>query len=213
MTKPRLLLFDLGNVLVRFEPEKFSLALGFNATKGQIHYESGVRELTNRYESGKTTTDEYFNALRDFLKNQFEIPLLESAFLSVLTDPIPGMEELVRNATKRLPSALVSNTNELHFSSVLTRVPALKYLPKRYLSYRIGAIKPSAEFYEHIIKDEDVKPGEMLFIDDVAANVAAAEKAGMVGFLFNSAERLEDYLKHVGVFSLSVSPRSSQFHN
>lgn len=200
MTRPKLLLFDLGNVLVRFEPERFSRALGLPTTDGQIHYESGVRELTNRYESGKMTTGEYFAALRTSLNNQYEIPMLQDAFLSVLTDPIPGMKELVRKAAAQLPSALVSNTNELHFSSVLPRVPALNHLSRRYLSYQIGAIKPSTEFYQHIIRHEDAKPDEMLFIDDVAANIAAAEKAGMIGFQFDVADRLEGYLKEVGVF-------------
>jgi len=200
MTKPRLLLFDLGNVLVRFEPERFSRMLGLSTSRGQIHYESGIRELTNRYESGKSTSQEYFTNLRASLNNRFEISLLQSAFLSVLTDPIPGMENLVRRATSLLPAALVSNTNEFHFSSVFPRVPALAYLPKRYLSYEVGAIKPSAEFYQHIIRHEDVKPSAMLFIDDVAANIAAAEAVGMAGFQFDGAERLEAYLKQVGVF-------------
>ncbi len=199
MNKPRLLLFDLGNVLVRFEPERFPAALGMAPQEARTNYEGGMRELTNRYESGKCTTEEYFAGLRAFLQNRFDIAALKNAFLGVLTDPIPGMEELVRDATSRLPAAVVSNTNDTHFNSVLPRVRALHYLPKRYLSYQVGVIKPAPEFYERILRDENVKPGEMLFIDDVQANIAAAEKAGMVGYLFDGAERLRNHLKTLGV--------------
>jgi len=199
MIQPRLLLFDLGNVLVRFEPDRFSRSLGLNVQSAQNHYGKGVREITNLYESGRYSTDEYFLSLRSFLKERFDIPELKKAFLSVLTDPIPGMEDLVRRATGRLSSALVSNTNEFHFTTILPRVPALKYLPKRYLSYEIGAIKPSPEFYECIKRKEDIEADEMLFIDDVEENIVAAEHAGMVGYLFDGMERFGCHLKEIGV--------------
>jgi HAD superfamily hydrolase (TIGR01509 family) len=199
MTKPRLLLFDLGNVLVRFEPDRFTSVLGLDAHDARHHYENKMRELTNRYESGGCTTSEYFASLSAFLQNRFDEATLKEAFLSVLTDPIPGMEEVVREATARVPAAVVSNTNEAHFSSVLPRVPALRHLPKRYLSYQIGVIKPSQEFYQFILRNEKVQPNEMLFIDDVRQNISAAEQAGMAGYQFDGAEQLRNHLKTLGV--------------
>lgn len=199
MTKPGLLLFDLGNVLVRFEPDRFSAALGLGSQDSQNQYEGSVRDLTNRFEAGKCSTSEYFSSLREFLHNRFDLRTLETGFLSVLTDPIPGMENLVRNATAQLPSALVSNTNEYHFSSVLPRVPALQYLTKRYLSYQVGVIKPSPEFYQYIVRHEKVQPKEMLFIDDVTENVEAARQAGMMGYQFRNAEELELTLRDLKV--------------
>ncbi len=199
MMKPRLLLFDLGNVLVKFEPDKFSKALGLDPNSSTYHYESSVRDLTNRFESGRCATDEYFTLLRAHLNNKFDESELRQAFLSVLTDPIPGMEDLVRRVTERMPAAVVSNTNEYHFSSVLPRIHALDYLPKRYLSYQLGVIKPLPEFYERVKKGENVKPEEMLFIDDVEKNIGAANKAGMSGYLFQGAEGLEQHLKKLGV--------------
>jgi glucose-1-phosphatase len=199
MKKPRLLLFDLGNVLVRFVPDLFPKNLGIGNREAQTQYEGGMRELTNKYESGQLSTQEYFSLLRAFFGNRFDIQQLELAFLSVLTDPIPGMEEIVRKATAQLPAALVSNTNEYHFSTILPKVPALGYLPRRYLSYQLSVIKPLPEFYRHVIQNEKVAPGEMLFIDDVAENVRCAERAGMVGYQFRSADELEKVFIDLGV--------------
>ena len=194
MTKPRLLLFDLGNVLVRLDLDRFSKSLGLDTRDARNHYGSGVRELTDQYEIGKCSTKEFFSSLRSFLGNRFDVNVLEEAFKSVLTEPMPGMENLVRRATVQLPAALVSNTNEYHFSSVLSRIPALNYLPKRYLSYQLSALKPYPEFYQYIIRNENVKPNEMLFIDDVVENVEAAERAGMAGYQFHDAAGLEKEL-------------------
>jgi glucose-1-phosphatase len=199
MNKPRLLLFDLGNVLVKFVPEQFPKSLGLELHDAQGQYENEMRNLTNQYECGKFSTKEFFASLRSFLDNRFEIRTLEQAFLSVLTDPIPGMEDLVQRAAARVSSALVSNTNEFHFTSVLPKVPALNYLPRRYLSYQVGAIKPSQEFYLHVIRNEKVAPDEMLFIDDVEQNVRSAEQAGMAGYRFRNAAGLEKELARLGV--------------
>lgn len=199
MRKPHLLLFDLGNVLVRFIPDQFPKTLGLDGRDVQTQYESGMREFTNKYESGRLSTQEYFSLLQSFLGERFDVLELKRAFLSVLTDPIPGMEELVRRATAKVPAALVSNTNEYHFSSVLPKVPALRHLPKRYLSYQLGVIKPLPEFYQVVIRSENAKPDEMLFIDDVEENVKCAEQAGMVGCQFRTAEELEKIFVSSGV--------------
>jgi HAD superfamily hydrolase (TIGR01509 family) len=179
MKKFRLVLFDLGNVLVRYTPEVFWQSLGLEDAKERSRYEPRVRDLTIRFESGECSTDEYFESLATVFENQYNKGKLIKAFKSVLTDPIPGMEQLVRKVVDANPAALVSNTNDCHFPDVLPRIPALKYLPKRYLSYQVGVIKPLPAFYERVIQSEGAKPDEMLFIDDVQENVKGAERAGM----------------------------------
>lgn len=199
MTKPRLLLFDLGNVLVRFIPDRFSESLGLDMKEVGNTYEGPVRELTNQYESGGCSTAQYFALLSAMFDNQFDIERLKRAFGSVLTDPIPGMEDIVRRAVQKNHAAVVSNTNEYHFSDVLPRIPALTLLPKRYLSYQMRVMKPSQEFYERVIRSQTVPAGEMLFIDDVKANIESAEQAGMQGFLFQSAGELGELLTERGL--------------
>lgn len=199
MNKPQLLLFDLGNVLVQLDLDRFSKVLGIDPADAENHFGKGLRILTDQYERGIRTTNEYFESLRSNFENRFDVVTLEKAFESVLTDPMPGMEHLVHRVTTKLPAALVSNTNEYHFSSVLPRIPALQYLPNRYLSYEMGALKPYPEFYDYIIRHEQVKPEEMLFIDDLKANVEAATRAGMRGYQFRNAAELEDELRKLGV--------------
>ncbi|HEY6950930.1 MAG TPA: HAD-IA family hydrolase, partial [Bacteroidota bacterium] len=75
--------------------------------------------------------------------------------------------------------------------------PALKYLSKRYLSYQVGFIKPMPGFYEYILRHETVPPGDMLFIDDIAENIGAAQQAGMQGHIFQSAVELRRLLSNL----------------
>ncbi len=52
-----------------------------------------------------------------------------------------------------------------------------------YLSNEIGFAKPDKRFFEYILHDLGIKPGEMLFIDDMACNVEAAQNIGIACIL------------------------------
>ena len=76
------------------------------------------------------------------------------------------------------------------------------YFPKYYdlksfdgivVSSDVKMIKPNPAIYKYILETYNLKPEECLFIDDVEANVKAAEKAGIKGFLFeNNYEELKE---------------------
>ena len=63
------------------------------------------------------------------------------------------------------------------------------------VSSDVKMIKPNPAVYEYILKKYDLKPEECLFIDDVEANVKAAEAVGIKGFVFkNNYEKLKEVL-------------------
>ena len=69
------------------------------------------------------------------------------------------------------------------------------YFPKFYdlnsfagvvVSSDVKMIKPNPAIYEYILKEYNLIPEECLFIDDVEANVEAAKAAGINGFVFRN---------------------------
>lgn len=198
MKKIRLALFDLGNVLVRFTPESFwqELKLGQNQ---RAPFAQGVKEAADRFECGKIKTGQFFDDLEQVFGTQFRREHIRRAVSSVLTDPIVEMEPLVARVTQRCDTALVSNTNEFHYRYCMDKVPALKMLPKHYLSFRLGAMKPDGAFYEQVLTDSRAEAGEVLFIDDVETNVEGARKKGITGILFHNAQQLEIQLKKLHI--------------
>ena len=198
MKKIQLVLFDLGNVLVRFTPESFwqELKLGQNQ---RALFVQGVKESADRFECGKMNTGQFFDDLEQVFGGQFRREHIRRAVSSVLTDPIADMEPLVAKVTQRCETALVSNTNEFHYRYCLDAVPALKMLPKHYLSYKLGVMKPDRSFYEKVLRDADIQPDAALFVDDVADNVEGAQSVGMKFILFESASSLEVAFRQHGV--------------
>jgi len=195
MKSPDIVLFDLGNVLVSIHPAAFTRHLGIDATTAYRNYQQPIMKIVRRYEGGQSTTEEYLDAMSKLFEGKYERDVLREAMLRVIGSPVAGMEEVVRSVGAKRATGLVSNTNELHFEYCRGFLPALRHLKRHYLSYVIGSLKPSEEYYRHVLSDLASPPDSVLFIDDLLENVEGARKAGMNAILFSTSERLRAELQ------------------
>lgn len=200
MSPVRTVLFDLGNVLVNIDSRAFWIGLGFSQPEERAPFTDGYTSLTRQYETGYMGTDDYLNGLRLVFNNKFSIGRLQRAFSSIIGEPVAGVSAIVSRLSRTRQTALVSNTNEIHYKLGQTKLEVLKVLQKHYLSYELQAMKPESGFYEAIIQDQGITPSELLFIDDLAENVQAAKVAGMQAIHFKSSQQLETALQSLHVF-------------
>jgi glucose-1-phosphatase len=192
-------LFDLGNVLAYIDFTAFWHDLGLLRAEEIAPFRDGYTALTLQYETGDISTNHYLNGLRTVFNNKFTNVQLEQAFSCIIQQPVEGITEIVKRVSTRHQTALVSNTNEIHYRLSLTKFEGLKIFQKHYLSYQLHVMKPARGFYDAIIKDQGILPSKMLFIDDIAENVKAAKSAGMQAIQFESTGQLEDTLKTLGI--------------
>ena len=198
-------LFDLGNVLAHIDFDAFWRNLGLHGKDIQP-YARGYAAWTKRYETGLIPTQDYLDGLHSVFSGRYTNEQLEEAFAAILLEPVDGMSDLVRRVAKTHRTALVSNTNDLHYRISTQRYEALQYLPDHYLSYRLHAMKPAGEFYEGILRAGNGEPGGFLFIDDLSKNVDAARAAGMQGIVFHNVPELEQIFVSTGVLAGPQSP-------
>lgn len=194
MKKTKAIAFDLGNVLVHIHPERFLSSLGISSRERQTQLRERIIETVRAYERGRLTTYDCLERLGEVLEYEFEKDAIRRAFAGILGDPVGGMDRIVEKASAHYALALVSNTNPIHISLAEEHVRSLAYLPVRFLSYEIHALKPEPEYYAKVIRGLAVDPSEIVFIDDRPENVAGAEGAGMRGVLFRDAETLQQTL-------------------
>ena len=109
------------------------------------------------------------------------------------------MMDVVQRVSCTHRTALVSNTNEIHYKISLKRFDVLGVLHTHYLSYQMHIMKPALGFYVAIIKDQKIDPSELLLIDDLITNVEGAQTAGMQAVKFENLSQLEVTLKSLGV--------------
>ena len=184
----KLILFDLGGVIYtsdRSESVKRFAALGLKDADSRLnaYTQTGI---FGDLEEGKITDKEFLEALkkdtgRDITWNDCRHAWL--GYAADLPDRNIRILETLRQQGFRL--ALASNTNEFMMSWTCSnefdgKGNSIKhYLDELYVSYKIGALKPSKHFFEYILDKENVKPEETLFIDDGPKNVEAAKSIGV----------------------------------
>jgi putative hydrolase of the HAD superfamily len=197
----RTIIFDFGNVVGFFDHGKTLRRLA-------PHTELSAEEMFARVygttledvvEKGLISTPEFLGRLRDLWRLRCDSDFLARAVADIFT-PNPEVCSLIPLLTPRYRVLLGSNTNDVHarqfrhqFADVLCHINAL------VLSHEIGCRKPYAGFYAHCEHLARAAAHEIVFVDDLSANIDAARSRGWHGIVYRPGEDLADKLRDLGV--------------
>lgn len=178
----RNIIFDLGNVLVNVEYEKFRkkiLNCGVTENVYDNFFVGGNYRLLG-YESGNLSTDEFITRCLNGLGLSISRKEYADAFNDMFTE-LPEMSNLLKelHSEGKHRLFLLSNTSPLHFEYIREKYDYIGLLDKFGLSYELKSLKPDDLIYEKAIEFLDIHPEESLFIDDLSENCIAAEKFGI----------------------------------
>lgn len=194
-----IILFDLGNVLVRLDHAAFLRTLGFDHQMTEAELYHLLEDDARAFEMGKASAKEFFAGVNTKLGKSYTFDQLRKAWVSVIASAVPGCSELLERLAGTYRLMMLSNTNELHFQHTVEMLPVLQRFERFFLSYEIGALKPDRRVYEYVLKHVDVPAGRILFIDDLEQNVQAAEGVGMGGIVFSGIEPLIAELRELKI--------------
>ena len=134
MGQVKTVLFDLGNVLVYIDFDEFWRSLGFLSPEEIAPFTNGYKLWTHQFEIGFISTSEYLTGLQSVFKNRFNIKQLEQAFTNIIREPVEGMIDIVKCVSRTHRTALVSNTNEIHYGISIKKFDVHQY-PSPTLSF------------------------------------------------------------------------------
>ena len=177
--------FDLGNILVTFDPEIAcrNVAQRFSVDQNQTikaAYDSGLQD---RYEHGEISGEEYATAVRKTL-NIDSNQMSTDGFLDAISDMFAPIESMAAIVTRTIDSGcrvgVLSNTCFAHWYWIQRQAwPATQGpFEVSILSCEVGSMKPDALIYEAAEKAAGVAVDRILFLDDKPENVQAAVDRG-----------------------------------
>jgi glucose-1-phosphatase len=183
------LIFDLGGVILDLSVDTtlqaFAKVSGIPKQEAvKIFHESPG---FNEYEKGGMDDASF----RQYLKKIYSINVSDKEIDTCWNAMLLGLPRTKLDLLKELQThynvLLLSNTNEIHLSyinsEILPTVSTEKsldhYFHRAYYSHRMGMRKPDAEIFEFVLKENDLKASETLFLDDNAMNVAGASSVGI----------------------------------
>ena len=187
----RNIVFDMGNVLIRFDPKQFMDQAGIaDAADRELILKELFRSvewaqmdlgILNEETAEPTILARIPERLRETVSHLLK-------HWSDKREVIDGMEELVRrlkNAGYRI--YLLSNASTAQHQ-YWPDFPVSRMMDGKLISCDVGVVKPMPEIYRIFTDRFGLKPEECLFIDDVPINVAAAINCGWQGIVFHGSE-------------------------
>ncbi len=183
-------IFDIGGVLINIDPGAFPRMLGVDPNR--IHYsdKNAIEEAAKEYETGRIDTEEFFRKIDQIFEGKYTPDKLANAWNAIVRKENLNIIPIVDAVQSKYQTAILSNTNPLHYQRSIETAAILKKFNRSYLSYQIGASKPDPAIYQFVINDLSVHPSSILLIDDIGENVAAALKSGMAGIVFKDSSLL-----------------------
>lgn len=195
------IIFDLGNVLIKYSPESFLeknvkkerqekfIATVFKSKewleldRGTLSYEDAIEKFAEIIPEDKENLEKLFkNNIMDCLA------------------PIEENIEILKKLKKKGYNLFVlSNFHRPAFEQVQKEWEFFDEFDGGVISCYCHLLKPNQRIYELLLARYGLIPEETLFIDDTKINVEKAEKIGMEGIYLDLPEMLEKLLKKKGI--------------
>ena len=182
--------FDVGRVLLTFEPERVASLLPAEHRAALKEAMFGPVHRWSEFDLGRKPNEQ----IAEEIAAAAGVPGGESMVLEALyrfpetMEPLPLYRCIER--LKRMGKKLYALTNYAEPSFSLTReaFPALKTLDGEVVSSREKLCKPDKELYRRLIVRCGIDPAESLFIDDREENVRAGAEVGFRVWHYRSAD-------------------------
>ncbi|MEZ6092665.1 MAG: HAD family phosphatase [Pirellulaceae bacterium] len=193
--------FDLGNVLVGFSAakacEQIANLLDRSAREIEtILFDNG---LQRRYETGLITSSEFAQAVcKDGSVAEAAIILAGSDIFWPLQDSLDWIQRFKQAG---IPIGILSNTCQGHWDFLAQGImePYLSEFDQIVLSYEVQSMKPSPGIYAEAIRKTNLPPEQILFVDDRAENIEAAQRAGIQAMQFVDEKTIPELLDNCGI--------------
>lgn len=173
----RSLIFDIGNVLLPFNFDKAVSRIQVRCEVSMQCVAERLEPVKSAYESGRTGRDEFLRETMRILGYRGTVEELTAAWQEIFVEN-QAMSGIVRSMHGRMPLYLLSNTNDLHVEYMFRQYPIFRCFTDAVYSHVAGCCKPGREIYEVAERQFGIRPEEVLFIDDLPANVATAQSMG-----------------------------------
>lgn len=206
MHTPRVkaVVFDVGNVLVEVNLAHAMARLGSHVDDHFVDKVQGIGQwaIYDAFERGLLRDEEFVHALRAHLALDLSTPELVAWWNASLEKMVDGVEQVLNDLLERLPVYALSNTNPLHFDYFMRHMPLLQRFERVVTSFHVGYRKPEPQLFEAAAHLIGYAPADLLFIDDLMANVEGAQAAGyQAEHCVRSSQRLRAILVHYGALA------------
>lgn len=189
MPPPRAVVFDVGGVLYDWNLRYlYAKLIDDDAELDWFLANVVTEQWHSQHDAGRRFADTSAELIARFPAEADRIRALAPRWTETLPGPIPGMPQLVADLDAAgVPLFALTNYSAELWATWRPTIPLFHRFVGVVVSGEEGVVKPGPAIYALALARFDLAPGEAVFFDDKPENVAAADRAGLIGHRFVDA--------------------------
>ncbi len=201
MTEIRHIVFDVGRVLVHYDPHQaYRELIPVDAEREAFLRDVCTSAWNIEQDRGRSWEEAEAEAIARHPDKHELIRAFRKNWHLMVSHEYPESIAILRSLIARGHDVtLLTNFASDTFREAQRRFPALAESRGVTVSGEVRLIKPDPAIYEHHTRSFDLTPSATLFFDDSPHNVEAARAHGWKAELFTSAEKLRADLVRYGI--------------
>jgi FMN phosphatase YigB (HAD superfamily) len=199
--KVRAVLWDIGNVIVRWDPRTlYDKVFDDPAARDAFLSRVCTMDWHVKHDLGVTFAGNRAPLLEQFPEHADHIHMWESRWWEMFSGAIPETVDAIEAlAARGVPQFGLSNMSHEVIDGIVAMSPAFARLGGIVISAETAVLKPDPRIYRQAIERFDLTPGETLFIDDSARNIDGAAALGFDTHHFTDPAALRPALEARGL--------------
>lgn len=196
------MVFDLGGVLVDWDPRYLyrKLFAGDDAAMERFLGEVCTSEWNLQQDAGRSFADASALLKREHPQEAELIDAYHQRWPEMIAGPIEGTVEILRELqAQSTPLYALTNWSHETFPVALELFDFMAWFSGVVVSGQEGLIKPDPEIFRLLMRRYELRPEDLVYIDDNARNAQTASELGMHGIHFSGAEPLRRELAVLGI--------------
>jgi len=202
MTQIKAVVFDIGRVLIEWNPERF-YDRRFGVERRRALFDTvDLHAMNERIDLGNPFRKTVYACADEYPEFGAEIRLWYDNWIDMTGPEISGSVRLLRAIrAKGTPVFALSNFGIGTFEIAIKAYPFLTEFDQKYVSGFLQNTKPRDRIYELLEKGSGLSPASLLFTDDLSENVATAAKRGWHAHLFEGPVGWAETLVHHSILT------------
>jgi 2-haloacid dehalogenase len=195
-------IFDIGNVLIEWQPERFFDATVGEGRRREMFAAIDLHGINDEVDRGANFRDTIYAAADANPEFRAEVRMWHDNWLELATPAIPQSVRILRSLRAKGVSVFaLTNFGIQTFEIAEPAYPFLGEFDRRYISGHMGMIKPDAAIYQRLEDDCGIDPATLLFTDDRIDNIRAANARGWQTHLFEGPQGWADCVVSHGLLT------------
>jgi FMN phosphatase YigB (HAD superfamily) len=203
MTQPKAFLFDIGNVLTRFDFAPVAAGLTAGSTTAPADPLGELLEIKDQLERGDLDEDAFVNRATRRLGFRGDSETFLALWCDIFTEiePMSRLVEALHEAG--YPLYLLSNTSAPHLRHLQATFPVFAFFRGGTYSHEARSMKPDEGIFRTAIEYFALVPNETLYIDDLAANIETGKRLGFLTHHYDP-DRHHEFAALLGDLGIAV---------